>query len=356
MPVRELLRVTDVHELKEARGALQRGRVAATVRGIVWAQGQQPGVATVAVRLDELWPVEVATVVARRGGGVWRMLDDVDQGLLDAVHAYQAEHAEPHELLRGSAKRVEWTLEGFDPGCPAQGGGWDGGEYRTDEPATQADRNALLGKHKTRLVDDVRFRAEISAARASGAWGTLDVYSDGGADHAGTPYATAEYGWVVGGTHASAFERWSEGGAPMRGPPEDMDSNRAELYGAIAVLEETKEWEGTVKLWLDNENVGNGLRRLLGVVPMADVWSWDRAQASDGEGARRCRLATAGGGHGPVGVGRGGAVEEAWEGGGRMGAGARGWEEDPEGDAQGGARERASGCDMQHVQGDPDGG
>ena len=41
----------------------------------------------------------------------------------------------------------------------------------------------------------------------------LDIYSDGGADGAGTPEATADYGWLVGGTDEYSFEVWAEGAA-----------------------------------------------------------------------------------------------------------------------------------------------
>ncbi len=61
----------------------------------------------------------------------------------------------------------------------------------------------------------------------------LDVYSDDGADGAGTPKASAEYGWIVGGTDEQSLETWAEGAARVGGLPEEMDSTRAELVGAL---------------------------------------------------------------------------------------------------------------------------
>ena len=45
----------------------------------------------------------------------------------------------------------------------------------------------------------------------------LDVYSDGGADGAGTPAASAEYGWLVGGTDEDSLEVLTEGATRVGG-------------------------------------------------------------------------------------------------------------------------------------------
>jgi hypothetical protein len=42
------------------------------------------------------------------------------------------------------------------------------------------------------------------------------------------------------------------------GLPEETDSTRAELMGAYAVLHKVKGWEGTVRIWVDNDNVVRG--------------------------------------------------------------------------------------------------
>ena len=85
--------------------------------------------------------------------------------------------------------------------------------------------------------------------------GVLDVYSDGGADGAGTPAASAEYGWLVGGTDGDSLEVWAEGAARVGGLPEEMDSTRVEALGAYAVLHKVQQWQGTVGIWVDNGNV-----------------------------------------------------------------------------------------------------
>ena len=46
---------------------------------------------------------------------------------------------------------------------------------------------------------------------------------------------------------------------------EEMNSARAELMGAYAVLHKVREWEGTVRIWVDNDNVVRGLEKGLGI-------------------------------------------------------------------------------------------
>ena len=82
------------------------------------------------------------------------------------------------------------------------------------------------------MRDDQKWQGKHDQARVDGDWGVLDVYSDGGADGAGTPAASAEYGWLVGGTDEDSLEVWAEGAARVGGLPEEMDSARAELLGA----------------------------------------------------------------------------------------------------------------------------
>ena len=92
-------------------------------------------------------------------------------------------------------------------------------------------------------------RSEVAKQAGSGCGGwdlgiVLDVYSDVGADGAGTPAASTEYGWLhawnLGGTDADSLEVWAEGAARVGGLPEEMDSTRAELLGAYAVLHKVR--------------------------------------------------------------------------------------------------------------------
>ena len=101
----------------------------------------------------------------------------------------------------------------------------------------------------------------------------MDVYSDGGADGAGTPAASAEYGWLVGGTDEDSLEVPAEGAARVGGHPGEMNSTRAELMGAYAVLHKVREWKGTVRIWVDNDNVVRGLEKRRGIVRADAVWA-----------------------------------------------------------------------------------
>ena len=71
----------------------------------------------------------------------------------------------------------------------------------------------LLGEGHSSMRDDRKWQGKLAQARVDDAWGVLDVYSDGGADGAGTPAASAEYGWLVGGTDEDSLEVWAEGAA-----------------------------------------------------------------------------------------------------------------------------------------------
>ena len=84
---------------------------------------------------------------------------------------------------------------------------------------------------------------------------------------------TAEYGWLIGGTDVDALEVWAEGAARVGGLPEEMDSTRAELMGAYAVLHRARQWKGVVRLWVDNANVVRGLEKRLGIERADAVWA-----------------------------------------------------------------------------------
>ena len=49
------------------------------------------------------------------------------------------------------------------------------------------------GEGHISMRDDTKWQSKLAQARADGAWGALDVYSDGGADGTDTPAASAEY-------------------------------------------------------------------------------------------------------------------------------------------------------------------
>ena len=122
------------------------------------------------------------------------------------------------------------------------------------------------------------------------AGGVLDVYSDGGADGAGTPEASAEYGWIVAGTDEQSLETWAEGAARVGGLPEEMDSTRAELMESYAVLYKVSQWEDTMRIWVDNDNVVRGLEKRLDIERADAVWArsedWAGSALEEGDSWR----------------------------------------------------------------------
>merc|ERR1711966_86573 len=141
----------------------------------------------------------------------------------------------------------------------------------------------LLGEGHSSMRDDRKWQSKLAQARVDDAWGTLDVYSDAGADGAGTPAVSAEYGWLVGGTDEDSLEVWAEGAARVGGLPGEMDSTRAELLGAYAVLHKVRQWKGTVRVWVDNDNVVRGLEKRLGIERADAVWAVAENWSADSE-------------------------------------------------------------------------
>ena len=56
------------------------------------------------------------------------------------------------------------------------------------------------------MCSDAKWKQKLAEATETNNWGVLDVYSDGGVDGSGTPAASVEYGWMVGGTGAQSLE------------------------------------------------------------------------------------------------------------------------------------------------------
>ena len=157
------------------------------------------------------------------------------------------------------------------------------GSKRAEEDFAEGAEQQLLGEGHNSTRDDMKWQSKLAQAWVDGAWGALDVYSDGGADGAGTPTASAEYGWLVGGTDEDSLEVWAEGAARVGGLPEEMDSTRAELLGAYAVLHKVRQWEGTVRIWVDNDNVVRGLEKRLGIERVDAIWTVAENWAADSE-------------------------------------------------------------------------
>ena len=62
-----------------------------------------------------------------------------------------------------------------------------------------------------------------------------------------------------------------------------MDSTRAELLGAYAVLHKVRQWKGTVRVWVDNDNVVRGLEKRLGIERADAVWAVAENWSADSE-------------------------------------------------------------------------
>ena len=191
-----------------------------------------------------VWPVEASCVVVE-GEERW-VLDELPAELSEQAYMWQWEHG----VDGNEDQRHEWQCSGWRPGAEEEQGDtvdWTGNPWEQQEAGEDFAEGAeqqLLGEGHSSLRDDSKWQSKLAQARVDGAWGALDVYSDGGADGAGTPAASAEYGWLVGGTDEDSLEVWAEGAARVGGLPEEMDSTRAELLGAYAVLHKVRQIRG----------------------------------------------------------------------------------------------------------------
>ena len=140
-------------------------------------------------------------------------------------------------------------------------------------PGAEGVEQQLPGEALSSMRGDQKWQNRLAQAEEEGIWVVLDVYSDGGADGASTPATSTVYGWLVGGTDADSLEVWAEGGARVGGLPEEMDSTRAELVGAYAVLHKVRQWRGTMRIWVGNDNVVRGLGERLGIERADAVWA-----------------------------------------------------------------------------------
>ena len=238
------------------------------------------------VQKGGVWPVEASCVMLEEGQR-W-LLDALPAELSEQVFMQLREQGQEHSL----EGQQEWGCSHWKPGVPEEQDGtvcWKGeswSQQAAEECFAPGAELQLLGEGHDNMCSDMKWKQKLAEAAESNNWGVLDVYSDGGADGAGTPEASAEYGWMVGGTDEQSLETWAEGAARVGGLPEEMDSTRAELMGAYAVLHKVKEWEGTVRIWVDNDNVVRGLEKRLGVERADAVWarSEDWAGSTQEEG------------------------------------------------------------------------
>ena len=69
-----------------------------------------------------------------------------------------------------------------------------------------------------------------------------------------------------------------------------MDSIRAELLGAYAVMHEVRQWQGTMRIWVNNNDVVRGVEKRLGIERADAVWAVaeNRAAETKREGPTGC--------------------------------------------------------------------
>lgn len=215
-----------------------------------------------------------------RGSAVWNKLQAVWSagGLQSAEQELEAEQLRPVVWRRVEGMRAEQVWVVVDEidrdtaeqlGLEVQGGGAENSHFR-EEPREEGWSPEVLSKVIGEEQGGSKYEQRRRQAEAVGDWGELDIFSDGGVDEPATTEAQAQYGWCVGGT-AECFELWAAGGGVVEGYPEDMDSNRAELRAALAVLCKVRAWKGAVTLWIDNENVQRGLERMAEGTQPADI-------------------------------------------------------------------------------------
>ena len=202
-----------------------------------------------------VWPMEASCVLV--GGEERWVLDELLAELSEQAYMWQWEQG----VGGDDTWRQEWMCSGWEPGAGEEqlstvdwvGEPWE--QKGAEEDFAEGAEQQLLGEGHSSMGGDQKWQSRLSQAEGGGVWGVLDVYFDGGADGAGTPAASAKYGWLVGGTDGDSLEVWAGVAARVGGLPEEVDSTKAELLGAYAVVHKVRQWKGTIRIWIDNGNV-----------------------------------------------------------------------------------------------------
>ena len=142
------------------------------------------------------------------GGEEHWVLDALPAELIEQVFLQQWQKKLEHE----AGHHQEWKCSGWRPGALEvqvdtvswKGELWE--QKEAEESFADETEKKLLGEGMDSMRGDEKWRSKLEEATQSGRWGVLDVYSDGGADGAGTPEATAEYGWLIGGTDEQSLK------------------------------------------------------------------------------------------------------------------------------------------------------
>ena len=162
------------------------------------------------LRVDKggVWPVEASCALVE-GEARW-VLDELPAELSEQAYMWQRERA-----LDGDGDwEQEWQCSGWKPGVEEEQLGtvdWVGDMWEqeaAEEGFVEGAEQQLLGEGHASMRDDRRWQTRLEQAREGGVWGVLDVYSDGGADGAGTPAASVEYGWLAGVQMRTRWRFW----------------------------------------------------------------------------------------------------------------------------------------------------
>ena len=143
-----------------------------------------------------VWPVEASCVMV--GGEERWVLDELPVEISEQAYMLQWEQGVDGE----DSKRQEWQCSGWRPGAQEEQLGtveWTGSPWvqqGAEEGFAVGAEHQLLGEGHSSMRDDRKWPGKLAQARVDDAWGVLDVYSDGGADGAGTPAALQSMaGW-----------------------------------------------------------------------------------------------------------------------------------------------------------------
>jgi hypothetical protein len=198
MKMLRLIRTEGAETTQVRRTLRGRGTVKGTVAAVIWRHDLDDDSEMTRVPTEDLWPVEwMRTEGPSRigdreiGRTVCYVLDDIPEGLAqDLMHAQREGGDNTH--------RHEWMRkEGFRPGTEADRAGMREQTMAASESRPNWDKRtiqALLGEGKMGMAGSFRYEEAYLSCEEDGlapeSWPGLDMFSDGGADKAGTDQAT----------------------------------------------------------------------------------------------------------------------------------------------------------------------
>jgi hypothetical protein len=139
------------------------------------------------------------------------VLEEGQRWLLDALPAELSEQVfmQMREEGREHSQEghQEWSCSSWKPGVPEEQEGtvcWKGESWSqqgAEECFVPGDELQLLGEGHDSMCSDAKWKQKLAGAAESNNLGVLDVYSDGGADGAGTPASSFCRVWLDSRRH-----------------------------------------------------------------------------------------------------------------------------------------------------------